>query len=198
MFLIDWIPASFFIPAFFVGLVVLIASPLISHLPFFAPYKLPVNALAIAVMVGAVWMHGAVSTKQEWEQKLVATQAELRVAKLEVQAAKENIIIEEKVVTKIQYIKEKTNENVRIIEKLVPVIDANCKLPDAAVVLIDSASKAEVAGSTPEAPRPSDPVEASDVLKTVVENYGICNEHIEIIKGWQDWYWKQKRIFEQQ
>lgn len=197
MFLIDWIPASYFIPALLAGLFVLIASPFIFMFPVIAPYKLPVNALAILVVVGSVWMHGVTTTKQEWEQKLQATQTELQQARLEVQSAKENIIVEERVVTKIQYIKDKTNENVRIIEKLVPVIDANCKLPDAAVVLVDSASKAEVARSPTETPRAADPIEASDVLKTVIENYGICNEHIEIIKGWQDWYWTQKRIYEQ-
>jgi hypothetical protein len=63
-------------------------------------------------------------------------------------------------------------------------------------VLLDSASRNEVArGAESVDGTPSD-IKASALLDTVVENYGICNENIEKLKAWQEWYRAQKQIFE--
>jgi hypothetical protein len=63
-------------------------------------------------------------------------------------------------------------------------------------VLHDSASRNEVArGAESVDGTPSD-IKASALLDTVVENYGICNENIEKLKAWQEWYRAQKQIFE--
>lgn len=197
MFLVDWIPSSVFVFLGIAGVAILVLSPIIGRIPFISQYKLPLTAAGAVMIIFSAWMHGMASTKGHWEQKLVATQAELQAAKAEATAAKENIRVEERVVTKIQYIKEKTNENVRAIQQIAPQLNADCKLSNDAVVLIDNATRPlEMAGSTSQAPGTTQAAEASDVLKTVVENYGICNEHIEVIKGWQSWYWTQKKIFE--
>lgn len=37
----------------------------------------------------------------------------------------------------------------------------------------------------------------SDVLKTVVNNYGICNETTILLNGWQEWYKQQERIYKE-
>jgi hypothetical protein len=63
-------------------------------------------------------------------------------------------------------------------------------------VLLNSASRNEVArGAESVDGTPSD-IKASALLDTVVENYGICNENIEKLKAWQEWYREQKQIFE--
>jgi hypothetical protein len=63
-------------------------------------------------------------------------------------------------------------------------------------VLLNSASRNEVArGAESVDGTPSD-IKASALLDTVVENYGICNENIEKLKAWQEWYRAQKQIFE--
>jgi hypothetical protein len=63
-------------------------------------------------------------------------------------------------------------------------------------VLLNSASRNEVArGPESVDGTPSD-IKASALLDTVVENYGICNENIEKLKAWQEWYRAQKQIFE--
>ena len=41
------------------------------------------------------------------------------------------------------------------------------------------------------------PVLASDVFNTVIDNYGTYNEQSAKLLGWQDWYIKQKAIFDQ-
>ena len=39
-------------------------------------------------------------------------------------------------------------------------------------------------------------VKASELLDTVVVNYGTYYEVAEKLKGWQDWYRSEKAIFE--
>jgi hypothetical protein len=69
-------------------------------------------------------------------------------------------------------------------------------MPRSSIVLHDSASRNEVArGAESVDGTPSD-IKASALLDTVVENYGICNENIEKLKAWQEWYRAQKQIFE--
>jgi hypothetical protein len=40
-------------------------------------------------------------------------------------------------------------------------------------------------------------VRASEVVETVVENYGRYNELREKVIAWQKWYLEQKKIFEE-
>ena len=64
------------------------------------------------------------------------------------------------------------------------------------VVLHDSASRNEVArGAESVDGTPSD-IKASQLLETVVDNYGACHENAEKLKAWQEWYRAQKQIFE--
>jgi hypothetical protein len=63
-------------------------------------------------------------------------------------------------------------------------------------VLINSASQNEVARGASSTDGTAANVRASEVVETVVENYGRYNELREKIIGWQNWYLEQKKIFE--
>jgi hypothetical protein len=64
-------------------------------------------------------------------------------------------------------------------------------------MLLNSASQNEVARSTSSTDGSTSNVRASEVVETVVENYGRYNELREKIIGWQKWYQDQKKIFEE-
>jgi len=63
-------------------------------------------------------------------------------------------------------------------------------------VLINSASQNEVARGASSTDGSASNVRASDIVETVVENYGRYNELREKVIGWQNWYLEQKKIFE--
>jgi hypothetical protein len=64
-------------------------------------------------------------------------------------------------------------------------------------VLVNSASRNEVPGGPSVSDGTSSGVKASDLLDTVVENYGRFNEIREKLVAWQEWYKQQKRIHEE-
>jgi hypothetical protein len=62
--------------------------------------------------------------------------------------------------------------------------------------LHDSASRNEVPERAAATDGTPSGVEASRLLDRVVENYGACHENAEKLRGWQEWYREQKKIFE--
>jgi hypothetical protein len=62
--------------------------------------------------------------------------------------------------------------------------------------LHNSASRGEVAGGASSTDGTTSTVKASELLETVVDNYGTCLETAEKLSGWQEWYRTQKKIFE--
>jgi hypothetical protein len=62
--------------------------------------------------------------------------------------------------------------------------------------LHDSASRGEVARGAGSTDGTTSNVKASELLEAVVDNYGTCHETAEKLRGWQEWYQTQKKIFE--
>jgi hypothetical protein len=62
--------------------------------------------------------------------------------------------------------------------------------------LHDSASRGEVARGAQATDGTASTVKASELLEAVVDNYGTCHETAEKLRGWQEWYSTQKKIFD--
>jgi hypothetical protein len=106
-------------------------------------------------------------------------------------------VVETKVVTKIKVVKQNVYVNREIIKEVAgKQLDASCALPVSTVVLHDSASRNEVARGTGSTDGTPSTVKASELLDTVIVNYGTYYEVAEKLKGWQEWYRSQKAIFE--
>ena len=106
-------------------------------------------------------------------------------------------MVETKVVEKVKVVKQNVYVNKEIIKEVAgKQLDAKCSLPESTIMLVNSASQNEVARSPSGADGTASTVKASDVLSTVVENYGICNETREKLISFQEWYKAQKKIFE--
>ena len=67
----------------------------------------------------------------------------------------------------------------------VPVSQKFPKVPKALVERCDSLKKIE-----------GDKVAITEMLKVVVQNYGMYYECAAKVDGWNDWYQEQKRIYE--
>ena len=99
--------------------------------PFVGRWKLPLQLLGIALLVAGVYFKGGYSTEMEWRARVAEVEAKVKVA--EAKAAKVNIVLQEKIVTKIVKIKEKAKVITERIEQNKEAINAECKLSDEAI-----------------------------------------------------------------
>ena len=195
MWLLNFLPSWVVYAALLLSVAGLVAAFVLSFIPFISKYSLPIKVLFTATLIGSVWLAGGISNQAAWEARV--KEMELKVAKAEAKSAQANAKLNSKVIKKIENVRGKTNANVKAIKQVSKKIDSQCKLPNAAIVLHDSASQNVVPPSSGIADERASNVEDSRLLETVTENYGQYYELREIVKGWQDWYKEQKKIFEE-
>jgi hypothetical protein len=193
------LPDSIFVMLTYVifaaGLLLYIASKMVQWIPIMAQYRVPAELVGVLCLCAGAYFFGWRGNEEHWLAKI--KELEQKVAIAEAKSREVNTVIETKIVTKIKVIKETVYANKEIIREVAGAqLDSQCSLPQSSVVLLNSASRNEVArGAESVDGTPSD-IKASALLDTVVENYGICNENIEKLKAWQEWYREQKQIFE--
>lgn len=199
MWQIQWmlqmIPDSIFVwityLLFLVGAGAYIASKLVTWLPMLGRYRLPAELLGVVVLMLASYFYGQVSYREaiaELKQKIAVAEQQSKTANQE---------LERRTQQHIKEIREVKNANKTIIRETAGrQIDTQCSLPRSAVSLHDSASRNEVSRGPESTDGTPSTVKASELLETVVDNYGACHENAEKLRGWQEWYRTQKKIFE--
>ena len=195
MWLLTFLPDWIFHAVLLVGILGLVASFVLGFIPFVSAYKLPIQVGALILTVVGVWFEGGMSNDAAWKARVA--EMEKKVAAAEVKSAEVNTVIVTKVLTKIQKVKETVYVNKEIIKEVVgKQIDSQCTLPVSAVSLHDSASRNEVSRGPSSTDGSPSAVKASELLTTVVDNYGTYYEIREKLIGWQTWYVEQKKIWE--
>jgi hypothetical protein len=175
-------------------LTILITTILTNIIP--VTYNLPLKFAALVLCVFGVYLEGGISNDESWQAKIA--EEKVKVALLEAKSAEVNTVVVTKILTKTIKIKDDTNANKQyIIQNVAKDLDSDCKLTNAAVVLINSASQEEIPGSASGVTQGTSNVKASDFFLIVNENYGTYYEVAEQLKGWQEWYRKQKKIYEE-
>ena len=201
--LISFIPDGFFIwityILFALGFALYAISKVMDWLPrlYKLPdiYRLPVEILGVVMLVAGAYLFGSYGTEMIWRDKVKEMEDRVKVA--EEKSQQVNTVIQTRVITRIKVIKQNVYQNREIIREVAgKQLDANCTLPVSTVVLHDSASRNEVAGGAGSTDGTPSTVKASELLDTVVVNYGTYYEVAEKLKGWQEWYRSQKAIFE--
>ena len=128
--------AAYFVSGFIAGF----PSPQLKMLSVTVKYS------GLAAIVFGVFMCGGSGVTAVWQAEIKRANEQVVIA--EKKAADANNAIKEKVITKIEIVKEKANANNQAIEANRSAINAECKLSDTAWVLYNRAVKNEVAGST--------------------------------------------------
>jgi hypothetical protein len=193
--LLQLIPDSIFVwityALFLAGIVLYIASKLVTIIPFISRYKIAAELLGIAALVVAAYFYGGV----EYRQMIAELKSKVAVA--EQQSRDANVALEKKTQEKVRVIKETVYVNKTIIKETAGrQIDSQCVLPKSAVSLHDSASANQVSRGPESTDGTPSSVKASELLETVVDNYGACHENAEKLRAWQEWYRTQKQIHE--
>jgi hypothetical protein len=139
-------------------------------------------------------MEGGISNQEKWEAKVA--EAKLEMAQKETASAEATTKVVTKYVTKIQIVKEKGDVIIKEVPKYITKeSDAKCPIPNAFVVLHDSASKNEVPDATRLANEGTSDTKLSTVTETVVGNYSICHQNAEQLKALQDWVREQQKVY---
>lgn len=135
MWILKWLPFWIFYAIFFLGLAGWLATYLIKFIPVPAiyMYKTPIQIVSMIFIVLGVYMSGAISNEEAWLKRV--QEMEVKVAEAEAKAAKENVKIVEKIVTKTQVIKEKGDEIVKYVDREIVKYDTKflpggvCEIP---------------------------------------------------------------------
>ena len=176
---------------FAAGVVLYVASKLVSWIPLIGQYRLPAELVGIVALVIAAYFYGGISYREQ------IAEMKQRVKIAEEKSQQVNTVIETKIIEKVKVVKQ----NVYITREIVRdtagrQLDAQCSLPRSTVSLHDSASGNEIPNRAAAVDGTPSGIEASRLLDRVIENYGACHENAEKLKAWQEWYREQKTIFD--
>ena len=194
--MLQLIPDSIFVwityLLFATGVILYVASKLVSWIPLMGRYRLPAELAGVVALVVAAYFYGGIGYRE-----MVAEMKE-RVRVAEEKSQQVNTVIETKIVEKIKVVKENVYINREIVKEVAGrQLDAQCSLPRSTISLHDSASRNEVSERSAATDGTPSGVEASRLLDRVIENYGACHENAEKLKAWQEWYQAQKKIHEE-
>lgn len=188
MWLINWLPQWVFYAIFVTSGVLAVGASILN--------VRSAQLVALVISCAMCFHIGEIENSKSWQARV--TEMQQKVVLAEQKSAETNTKIITKVKTKIQVVKETTNADTVYITKYVAQdLDSECKLTNASVMLHNSASQNEVPTSAPDLTGTTSKVKASELLTTVTENYGTYYEVVARLRAWQDWYYQQKKIFEE-
>lgn len=123
-FLPDWI-FHLIVLAGIIGLV--LSTFLLKWIPLVSQYKLPVQLGSIAALVIGIWFEGGISNEHKWIERVKELEAKIAVA--EAQSKEENVRVEQKVVTKVQIVKQRSDDIIRYVDREITKYDSQCVIP---------------------------------------------------------------------
>ena len=149
-----------------------------------------IKIISIILLVVGVWFEGAINNNDSWKQKVA--QLEIQVANAETLSTETNLKLQENLNVKTKVIYDKKNETIKEITKYV---HDDCRLSNVAISLHNSSSQNAVPESTIGTITGTSDVEVSEMLTIITDNYATYYEQSEKLKAWQEWYKKNKEIF---
>jgi hypothetical protein len=193
--ILQLIPDSIFVwityLLFAAGVVLYVASKLVSWIPLMGQYRLPAELAGVVALIIAAYFYGGIS----YREQITEMKQQIKVA--EERSQQVNTVIETKIIEKVKVVKENVYITREIVKEVAgQQLDAQCSLPQSTISLHDSASRNEVPQRAAATDGTPSGVEASRLLDRVIENYGACHENAEKLKAWQQWYSNQRKIYE--
>ena len=129
MWILKWLPDWIFYGILFIGIIGYVLTYLLKYIPIptVYMYKTPIQLVSIVLIVIGVFMSGAIYNEEAWIARV--KEMEAKVAEAEQKAQEANTAINEKVVTKIQVIKQKADIVMQYIDREVVKYDQTCVIP---------------------------------------------------------------------
>lgn len=133
---LSFIPDSIFIWVYYImltlGVSLYIASKLVKWIPLMGQYKLPAELVGVVLLVVGSYLFGGYGVQQAWQARV--KELEDKVAKAEAQSQRVNTVIQTKIVERVKIVEKKVEVVRTQIEKDKEIINAECKVPDIAII----------------------------------------------------------------
>ena len=140
----DWLITILVNGLIFVGLVGISASWIARWVPYFNMYRGPIQAIGVICLVVGVYFKGGVDVERAWRERV--RELEARVAQAEKQSAEANQRLADQLSQNRRLTQEVKNANQAAVRANASKIDAECRVPDVAIELLNSASQNKVSG----------------------------------------------------
>lgn len=122
------------------GLTGVVASWLGRFVPFYGRYAFVLKPIGIVLLVLGVWMRGGLDVEEAWRRR--AADFEQQLAQAREQSGQVNTVVETRVVTQTQVIKEKADKIIEYVDRpAVANFDKNCPLPKEAIEVHNEAAR---------------------------------------------------------
>jgi hypothetical protein len=133
-----------------VGIVGVSAGWVARWVPYFNLYRGPIQAIGVICLVLGVYFKGGADVEMVWRERV--KDLENRIAIAEVQSAESNKRLSDQLSQNKKLTQEVKNANQASIRANAEKINAECRVPDVAIELHNSASQNKVSGSSSGAP----------------------------------------------
>jgi len=197
MWILSFIPDSFLL--WVINIIVLAGAAatvtgfFLKRIPFVNNYATLIQLIGVVLLVAGVYFKGGYETEAAWRAKVDEMNAQ--IDKIKAQSADASKKIVYKYIERTKIVKEKSNAiQSKIPEYIGKDADANCSIPESAIVLHDAAAKNELPDPAAGAIKRASGITLSKLLDTTVLNYGTFYEVREQLKALQDWVREQQKI----
>jgi hypothetical protein len=127
MWIFTFLPTWVFHAILGAGILALLAGMFFSFIPLISKYNIPVKVLGYTLVAFGLFLEGGLNDNMVWQARVA--EMELKVAAAEVESAKENTKIVEKVVKQTEFVKTKGKDVIRYIDREVTKYDNTCIIP---------------------------------------------------------------------
>jgi hypothetical protein len=117
MWLLNFLPDWFFHLITLLGIGGIVSSFFLGMVPLISKYKLPLQVISIALLVGGIYMEGAMSNEEKWQ--MMVKEMEVKVKEAEIKSMEANQALEATILEKTSVIKEKGKTRIEYINRLV-------------------------------------------------------------------------------
>lgn len=127
------------------GVVAVLAAWVLKRIPFVSQYNIILKIIGTVAVCLGLWMEGGIANEAKWQAKVAELEAKLEEAKKE--SAKVNTVIETKVITKTQVVKERGEEIIKYVDREIVKYDTKfapggeCEIPKEAIDVHNEAAR---------------------------------------------------------
>ena len=119
------------------GIVLYIASKLVTWIPMMGQYKLPAEIVGVVLLVVGAFFYGGHGVQKAWLERVAELEAKVKAAESKSQVV--NTVIQTKIVERVKIVEKQVEVVKKEIEIQREVINAECKINDVAIELYNKA-----------------------------------------------------------
>jgi hypothetical protein len=142
----DWLITALVNGLIIAGLVGVCASWIARWIPYFNLYRGPIQLIGIVCLVLGVYFKGGADVERAWRERV--KELEAKVALAEKQSRESNARLSDQLAQNKKLTQEVKNANQASIRANAEKINAECRVPDVAIGLHNSASQNKISGSS--------------------------------------------------